>query len=75
MKLRIILKKFFPPARFLVWFGLSCLALFCHFEEVEREYREPSADQLWSQATGQPPSPSGAPVTGLITLEAPENTH
>lgn len=35
------------------------------FEEVEREHHEPPADQLWSQAAGQPQSPSEAPVTGL----------
>ena len=52
-------------------FGLGFPVLFrfvlprCHFEEVEREHQKPPADQLWSQAAGQPQSPSGAPVTGL----------
>lgn len=46
----------------LFCFVLPC----CHFE--------PPADQLWSQAAGQPQSPSEAPVTGLSSHWKPQET-
>lgn len=82
-KLRIISILFSLLNRLLVCFGLYCfvfvwLFLFallrCHFEEVEREHHEPPADRLWSQAAGQPQSPSEAPVTGLPSHWKPRKT-
>lgn len=76
---------FYFPFQPGFWFALgftvcvcACVFLFallhCHFEEVEREHHEPPADQPWSQAAGQPQSPSEAPVTGLPSYWKPQNT-